>query len=76
VEVLRSGMAKAHHTKRASYELAAHRACVSFRTRHPLINNAGVFIAKPFTDDTLDDYATAIAVNPAGFFHITQRAIR
>jgi hypothetical protein len=31
VEVLRSGVAKAHHTKRASYELAAHRACVSFR---------------------------------------------
>jgi hypothetical protein len=27
-------MAKAHHTKRASYELAADRACVSFRTRH------------------------------------------
>jgi NAD(P)-dependent dehydrogenase (short-subunit alcohol dehydrogenase family) len=41
-----------------------------------LVNNAGVFIAKPFTDDTLDDYATAIGVNPAGFFHITQRAIR
>ncbi len=41
-----------------------------------LVNNAGVFIAKPFTDYTLDDYATAIAVNLAGFFHITQRAIR
>ena len=41
-----------------------------------LVNNAGVFIAKPFTDYTLDEYATAIAVNLAGFFHITQRAIR
>ena len=41
-----------------------------------LVNNAGVFIAKPFTDYTLDDYATATAVNLAGFFHITQRAIR
>ena len=40
-----------------------------------LVNNAGVFIAKPFTDYTLDEYATAIAVNLAGFFHITQRAI-
>jgi hypothetical protein len=29
-------MAKAHHTKRASYELAAHRACVSFRTRQAM----------------------------------------
>ena len=41
-----------------------------------LVNNAGVFIPKPFTDYTLDEYATAIAVNLAGFFHITQRAIR
>jgi NAD(P)-dependent dehydrogenase (short-subunit alcohol dehydrogenase family) len=41
-----------------------------------LVNNAGVFIAKPFTDYTLDDYATATAVNLAGFFNVTQRAIR
>ena len=41
-----------------------------------LVNNAGVFIAKPFTDYTLDDYAAITAVNLAGFFHITQRAIR
>jgi NAD(P)-dependent dehydrogenase (short-subunit alcohol dehydrogenase family) len=41
-----------------------------------LINNAGVFIGKPFTDYTTDDYAAITAVNLAGFFHITQRAIR
>jgi NAD(P)-dependent dehydrogenase (short-subunit alcohol dehydrogenase family) len=41
-----------------------------------LVNNAGVFIAKPFTDYTLDDYALATAVNLAGYFHITQHAIR
>jgi NAD(P)-dependent dehydrogenase (short-subunit alcohol dehydrogenase family) len=41
-----------------------------------LINNAGIFIGKPFTDYTLDDYAAVTAVNLAGFFHITQRAIR
>jgi NAD(P)-dependent dehydrogenase (short-subunit alcohol dehydrogenase family) len=41
-----------------------------------LVNNAGVFIAKPFTDYTPDDFATATAVNLAGFFHLTQRAIR
>jgi NAD(P)-dependent dehydrogenase (short-subunit alcohol dehydrogenase family) len=40
-----------------------------------LINNAGVFIAKPFTDYTPDDYAAITAVNLAGFFHITQRSI-
>ena len=41
-----------------------------------LINNAGLFIGKPFTDYTLDEYAAVTAVNLTGFFHITQRAIR
>ena len=41
-----------------------------------LINNAGVYIGKHFTDYTLDDYAAISAVNLAGFFHITQHAIR
>jgi NAD(P)-dependent dehydrogenase (short-subunit alcohol dehydrogenase family) len=41
-----------------------------------LINNAGIFIGKPFTEYTLDDYAAVTAVNLAGFFHITQRCIR
>ncbi|UJB19727.1 MULTISPECIES: SDR family NAD(P)-dependent oxidoreductase [Lysobacter] len=40
-----------------------------------LINNAGVFIAKPFTQYTADDYANVLAVNVAGFFHITQLAV-
>jgi NAD(P)-dependent dehydrogenase (short-subunit alcohol dehydrogenase family) len=41
-----------------------------------LINNAGIFISKPFTAYTLDDYAAITAVNLAGFFHVTQHAIR
>ena len=40
-----------------------------------LVNNAGTFIGKSFTDYTPDDYAAITAVNLAGFFHITQRAI-
>jgi NAD(P)-dependent dehydrogenase (short-subunit alcohol dehydrogenase family) len=40
-----------------------------------LINNAGVFVPKPFTDYTVADYEFVTAVNLAGFFHITQRAI-
>ena len=41
-----------------------------------LVNNAGIFIGKPFTDYTPDDFAAITAVNLAGFFHITQLAIR
>ncbi|MGW3565492.1 SDR family NAD(P)-dependent oxidoreductase [Streptomyces sp. NPDC000941] len=40
-----------------------------------LVNNAGIFVTKPFTDYTQDDYAAVTAVNLAGFFHITQLAI-
>ena len=40
-----------------------------------LVNNAGVFVAKPFTDYTADDYALVTGVNLAGFFWLTQRAI-
>jgi NADP-dependent 3-hydroxy acid dehydrogenase YdfG len=40
-----------------------------------LINNAGVFIAKPFTQYTEADYTLITAVNLTGFFHITQRVI-
>jgi NAD(P)-dependent dehydrogenase (short-subunit alcohol dehydrogenase family) len=41
-----------------------------------LINNAGVFVAKPFTDYTADDYALVTGVNLAGFFWLTQRKHR
>jgi NAD(P)-dependent dehydrogenase (short-subunit alcohol dehydrogenase family) len=40
-----------------------------------LINNAGIFIAKPFTQYTAEDYASILNVNINGFFHITQLAI-
>jgi NAD(P)-dependent dehydrogenase (short-subunit alcohol dehydrogenase family) len=41
-----------------------------------LVNNAGVFVAKPFTDYTDEDYARMLSINLNGFFHITQRAAR
>jgi NAD(P)-dependent dehydrogenase (short-subunit alcohol dehydrogenase family) len=40
-----------------------------------LVNNAGVFMSKPFTDYTAADYALLTGVNLTGFFWITQRAI-
>jgi len=40
-----------------------------------LVNNAGIFIASPFTKYTEDQFAAVIATNLAGFFHITQQAI-
>jgi NAD(P)-dependent dehydrogenase (short-subunit alcohol dehydrogenase family) len=40
-----------------------------------LINNAGIFIAKPFTEYTVEDYANMLAINLGGFFHVTQFAV-
>jgi NAD(P)-dependent dehydrogenase (short-subunit alcohol dehydrogenase family) len=40
-----------------------------------LINMAGIFIGKLFTEYTVDDYSAITAVNLTGFFHITQRVI-
>jgi NAD(P)-dependent dehydrogenase (short-subunit alcohol dehydrogenase family) len=41
-----------------------------------LINNAGIYIGKPFTDYTLEDFKALVAVNLAGFFHMTTRTIK
>jgi NAD(P)-dependent dehydrogenase (short-subunit alcohol dehydrogenase family) len=57
-------------------EHVAEQALDRFSRIDTLINNAGIFISKPFTDYSPDDYAAISAVNLAGFFHITQRAIR
>jgi NAD(P)-dependent dehydrogenase (short-subunit alcohol dehydrogenase family) len=40
-----------------------------------LVNNAGIFMAKPFTAYSKDDYAVYMATNVTGFFHMTQRAV-
>jgi NAD(P)-dependent dehydrogenase (short-subunit alcohol dehydrogenase family) len=40
-----------------------------------LVNNAGVFVSKPFTDYTAEDYALVVGVNLTGFFWLTQRVI-
>lgn len=39
-----------------------------------LINNAGIFIAKPFIDYSEADFAMMTAVNLAGFFHVSRKA--
>jgi NAD(P)-dependent dehydrogenase (short-subunit alcohol dehydrogenase family) len=41
-----------------------------------LVNNAGMFISKPFTEYTEADFAAKISLNLAGFFNVSQRAVR
>jgi NAD(P)-dependent dehydrogenase (short-subunit alcohol dehydrogenase family) len=57
-------------------QMIVEQAVKRFGRIDTLINNAGIFISKPFTDYTLDDYLAITAVNLTGFFHITQAVIR
>lgn len=41
-----------------------------------LVNNAGIFFTKPFTDYTIDDFRALAATNLDGFLHVTQRVIK
>ncbi|HLY02894.1 MAG TPA: SDR family oxidoreductase [Candidatus Cybelea sp.] len=41
-----------------------------------LVNNAGAYISKPFMQYTQADFDLMLSTNLAGFFHITQRALR
>jgi NAD(P)-dependent dehydrogenase (short-subunit alcohol dehydrogenase family) len=40
-----------------------------------LVNNAGIFIAKPFLEYTQDDFDAVTATNVSGLFHVTQAAL-
>ena len=40
-----------------------------------VVNNAGIFIAKPFTDYTDEDYDAVTGVNMRGFFEVSRAAI-
>lgn len=47
-----------------------------FATIDVLVNNAGIFFIKPFTDYTTDDFNALASVNLLGFLYITQLSVR
>jgi NAD(P)-dependent dehydrogenase (short-subunit alcohol dehydrogenase family) len=62
-------------TDRGTAERAISEGVARFGRIDTLINNAGIFLAKPFTEYSAADYAAMIGVNLTGFFHITQLAV-
>jgi NAD(P)-dependent dehydrogenase (short-subunit alcohol dehydrogenase family) len=61
--------------ERKTAERAVSEGMVRFGRIDTLVNNAGIFISKPFTQYTEADYAAILGVNVTGFFHITQLAV-
>ncbi len=55
---------------------AVEAAITNFGTIDVLVNNAGVFLTRPFTDFTTEDFDALISTNLLGFFYITQRTVQ
>ena len=60
----------------ATAETLTRTAVERFGSVDLLVNNAGIFIAKPFTDTTVDDVQRLLATNITGFFQVTQAAVK
>jgi NAD(P)-dependent dehydrogenase (short-subunit alcohol dehydrogenase family) len=51
-------------------------ALARFRSIDVLVNNAGIFFTRPFTDYTADDFRSLVSTNLEGFLYVTQLAIK
>ncbi len=62
--------------KQQTADNAVEAAIHNFGTIDVLVNNAGIFLNKPFTDFTTEDFDALVSTNLLGFFYITQRAVK
>jgi NAD(P)-dependent dehydrogenase (short-subunit alcohol dehydrogenase family) len=51
-------------------------ATASFGTIDVLVNNAGIFLTKPFTEFTTDDFNVLVSTNLLGFLYMTQLTVK
>ncbi len=55
---------------------AVEAAISNFGSIDVLVNNAGIFLKKPFIDFTTEDFEALVSTNLLGFFYITQRSVK
>ena len=62
--------------QQATAEKVAKTAIDKFGSIDHVVNNAGIFAAKPFTDFTVDEFRSYVSTNLEGFLFITQLAVK
>jgi NAD(P)-dependent dehydrogenase (short-subunit alcohol dehydrogenase family) len=62
--------------QQATAEKVSQAAIGKFGTIDHVVNNAGIFAAKPFTDFTADEFQQFVSTNLAGYIFITQLAVK
>ena len=62
--------------KRETAARAVEAAIKHFGTINVLVNNAGIFYTKPFTDFTTEDFNSLVSTNLLGFLYITQLNVK
>ena len=60
----------------ATAEKVAQTAISKFGSIDHVVNNAGIFLVKPFTEYTADDFHRLVSTNLEGFIFITQLAVK
>jgi NAD(P)-dependent dehydrogenase (short-subunit alcohol dehydrogenase family) len=62
--------------KQQTAACAVEAAINNFATVDVLVNNAGIFLTKPFIDFTTEDFDALFSTNLLGFFYITQGVVK
>ena len=60
----------------ATAQTVINTAVQKFGSIDAVVNNAGIFSAKPFTDYTIEDFRALVSTNLEGYIHITQLAVK
>jgi NAD(P)-dependent dehydrogenase (short-subunit alcohol dehydrogenase family) len=78
-EVVASGrvaLVDGHVGEPATAARIVETALSRFKSIDVLVNNAGIFFTKPFTDYTAEDFESLVSTNLGGFLYVTQLAIK
>jgi NAD(P)-dependent dehydrogenase (short-subunit alcohol dehydrogenase family) len=70
------GSHRSRYRQKQTAAAAVEAAIKNFGNIDVLVNNAGIFLNKPFTDFSIEDFDTLVSTNLLGFFSMTQRTVK